>query len=166
MGGAAHIFFGEMDLERMLTPVVENAGMELVDLTFRREGAGKVLRVTIDRDGGIDLAAISLVSERVSRRLDLEGFDPGPYSLEVSSPGVERPLKRPEHFAKRVGERAKVKTHDLLEGAKVHEGPIVEATSDAVTIATDAGERRIEYGQIASARTVFVWGAEGGRRRR
>jgi ribosome maturation factor RimP len=114
----------------------------------------------------VDLQAISLISERVSRRLDLEGFDPGPYSLEVSSPGVERPLRRPEDFARRIGERVKVKTHGPIDGSHVHEGPIAAADEDAVTVATDNGERRVRYDEISSARTVFVWGAEGGRRRR
>lgn len=148
-----------MDLEATIGPVVEAAGMELVDVTFRREHGGKVLRVLIDREEGVDLDAISSVSGRVSRRLDLEGFDPGPYSLEVSSPGVERPLRRPGDFAKRVGEKVKVKTHEPIEGGRSHTGTIVAADEEQVTVATDAGERRLPYPAIASARTVFEWGS-------
>jgi ribosome maturation factor RimP len=147
-----------MDLESMLEPVVSTAGMELVDLTFRREGGGKILRVTIDRDGGLDLESISQVSKRISRRLDTEGFDPGPYSLEVTSPGLERPLRRPEDFAKRVGQKVKVKTTEPVDGEYVHVGTLVGADDAAVTVATDAGERRVAHDRIEKARTVFEWG--------
>ncbi len=142
----------------MIGPVVEAAGMELVDVTFRREHGGKVLRVLIDREGGVDLDAIATVSERVSRRLDVEGFDPGPYSLEVSSPGLERPLRRPEDFARRIGEKVRVKTFEAVEGSRSHIGTIAGATEDAVTVDTDAGARRLPYDAISSARTVFEWG--------
>ena len=131
---------------------------ELVDVTFRREHGGKVLRVLIDREGGVDLEAISSVSERVSRRLDVEDFDPGPYSLEVSSPGLERPLRRPADFAKRIGEKVRVKTYEPVDGGRTHIGIIFSADDEQVTVATDAGERRLAYEIIASARTVFEWG--------
>jgi len=147
-----------MDLERTIGPVVEAAGMELVDVTFRREHGGKVLRVLIDREGGVDLEAISSVSERVSRRLDVEDFDPGPYSLEVSSPGLERPLRRPADFAKRIGEKVRVKTYEPVDGGRTHIGTIASADDEQVTVATDAEERRLPYEIIASARTVFEWG--------
>jgi ribosome maturation factor RimP len=147
-----------MDLESMVEPVVETAGMELVELTFRREGGGKILRVTVDRDRGLDLDAISDISKRISRRLDTEGFDPGPYSLEVSSPGLERPLKRLEDFEKRIGQKVKVKTKEPVDGQHVHVGSLVEADGGAITVSTEAGERRLPFGEIAAARTVFEWG--------
>jgi ribosome maturation factor RimP len=147
-----------MDLERAVAPVVEAAGLELVDVTFRREAGRRILRVTVDREGGVDLGAISLVSERISRRLDVEGFEPGPYSLEVSSPGVERPLRRPADFARRIGEKIRVKTHRPVDDARSHTGTIVAATDEEVTIATGSGERRLPLEDIASARTVFEWG--------
>ncbi len=153
-----------MELEAVLATVVEKAGLELVEVTFRREGGGKILRVTVDREGGIDLDTIAATSEKLSRRLDAEGFDPGPYSLEVSSPGVERPLRRPDEFARRVGETVKVKTAEPLEGARVHRGVVVAAGDDTVTIATESGERMVPYEEIESARTVFDWGGPERRR--
>src|SRR5918999_4839366 len=119
----AHFFFGmERDIETMVAPVIEAAGLELVEVTFRREAGGKVLRITVDREEGPDLEAIADASERVSRRLDVEGFDPGPYRLEVSSPGLERPLRRPDDFAKRFGEAAKGRTADPVDGVSVFPG--------------------------------------------
>ena len=74
-----------MDAEALVRPVVEGDGLELVDVTFGREHGRRVLRLTVDRADGVDLDAISRISEKVSRRLDLEGFEPGPYALEVTT---------------------------------------------------------------------------------
>ena len=90
-----------MDVEALVRPVVESAGLELVDAAFRREGGRRVLRVTVDREDGLDLEAISEASERISRRLDLEEVTSGPYTLEVTSPGVERILRLPRDFERR-----------------------------------------------------------------
>lgn len=149
-----------MDVEALVGPVVESAGLELVEVTFRREGGRRILRVIIDRKGGVDLDTISLVSERVSRRLDLEGFARGPYSLEVSSPGIERPLRTARDFERRLGERVKVKTSQPVGGARTHTGALVSADAEAIVIATDGGELRVRYADIASALTVVDWGAE------
>ena len=85
-----------MRLEALVGPVVESAGLELVDVSFRTEGGRRVVRVTVDREGGVDLDTISRTSEAISRRLDLEDAVAGSYALEVSSPGIERPLAFPE----------------------------------------------------------------------
>jgi ribosome maturation factor RimP len=155
-----------MDLERMVAPVVDASGLELVEVTFRREAAGRVLRVTVDRQGGVDLDTIADLSERVSRRLDAEGFDPGPYALEVSSPGVERPLRRPQDFVRRVGQKVKVRTEEPVKGTSVLIGTLAAADEQAVTIATETGERRVPYEGITAARTVFEWGPARPRPRR
>jgi ribosome maturation factor RimP len=152
-----------MEVEAMIGPVVEAAGLELVEVGFAREAGRRVLRITVDRDpveGGLDLETISVVSERISRRLDLEGFDPpgGPYTLEVSSPGIERPLKAPRDFARRVGEKVRVRTRGPVAGSRTHLGTLVAASPDEVRIATDAGERTVRFEDIASARTVLEWG--------
>jgi ribosome maturation factor RimP len=120
-----------------------------------------VLRVTVDRpEGGLDLDTIAQLAEKVSRRLDLEGFAPGPYRLEVSSPGIERPLRRREEFERFLGSQVNVKSHGLIDNARNHAGELVSADAEAIVIATDGGERRIGYTDIASARTVADWDAE------
>jgi ribosome maturation factor RimP len=149
-----------MDAEALVAPVVEASGLELVEVTFRREAGRKVLRVVVDREGGVDIDTISATAEQVSRRLDLEGFAPGPYALEVSSPGIERPLRRPVDFRRRVGDRVKVRTVTPIEGARNHAGALVSADAEAIVIATDGGELRVPYEEIASARTVADWDAE------
>jgi ribosome maturation factor RimP len=156
-----------VEVEAMVRPVVEAAGLELVEATLLRERGRRVVRVTVDRDGGIDLDTIGEVSGRIGRRLDLEGFDPGPYDLEVSSPGLERPLRGPRDFERRVGQRVKVRTAQPIEGSRTHVGSIASADEHAVRIATEAGEREIRYEDMTSARTVFEWGSaerRGGKR--
>jgi ribosome maturation factor RimP len=158
---------GTVEVEAMVRPVVEAAGLELVDAGIHRVGGRRILRVTVDRDGGVDLDTIGDVSGRIGRRLDLEGFDPGPYDLEVSSPGLERPLKEPADFERRVGERVKVRTREAIDGGRTHHGSIVSADERSVRIATDRGEREIRYQDMTSARTVFEWSAterRGGKR--
>lgn len=158
MWACAHIFFRasvEMDVETMVRPVVESAGLELVEVTFGSEAGRRVLRVTVDREGGVDLEAISTLSQQVSRALDLEDFSPGrAYSLEVSSPGIERPLHTPDDFRRKLGERVKVKTAEL----GTLRGTLAAADDDGVTLATDSGDMRIDHADIVSARTVFEWG--------
>jgi ribosome maturation factor RimP len=171
--GRAPTFFvdgaeNEMELESQIGPVVEASGLELVEVSFHRGQGRGLLRVTVDREGGVDLDAIGQASERISRRLDLEGFDPGPYTLEVTSPGVERPLTRPRDWARRVGSVVKVKTASPVEGSRSMTGTIVEAGPDEVRIATEEGERTVRFEDVTAARTVFEWGpqpkAKGGRR--
>jgi ribosome maturation factor RimP len=143
-----------MDVEALVRPVVESAGLELIEVAFSRGS----LTVVVDRDGGLDLEAIAETSERISRRLDLEDFGTGSYTLEVSSPGVERRLREPRDFIKRVGERVKVKAVLPDEGGLTLTGTIAAADEDAVTIETDRVERRVAYPFIRSARTLFEWG--------
>lgn len=144
-----------MDAEALVRPVIEGEGLDLVDVTFGRESGRRILRITVDRDGGVDLETISTLSGKVSRRLDLEGFEPGPYALEVTTPGIERPLRRPQDFRRAVGQRVRVK---IDEG--VLEGELRAAEDDEIRIAADEGERRVTLGQVAAAKTVVDWDAE------
>jgi len=154
-----------VDAEALVRPVIEQAGFEFVELATTREHGRKVLRVVVDRPGGVDLDALSQLSATVSRHLDQEGYEDGPYGLEVSSPGIERPLKRPEHFARSVGEQVKVKTTAPMAGSRTHTGTLVSADEDAIVIATadgdeGSGDLRVPYADIVSARTVVDWDAE------
>ena len=144
-----------MDAETLVRPVIEGAGLELVDVTFGREGGRRVLRLTVDRDGGVDLDTISTISEKVSRRLDVEGFEPGPYALEVTSPGVERPLRRPQDFRRAAGERIRAKT---AQG--VVEGRLRSADETEIVFEVDGEERRLPFDDVTAAKTVADWEAE------
>ena len=150
-----------MDVEALVRPVVESAGLELWEVVYRKEGGRMVLRVAVDREGGVDIDTIAQTSERVSRRLDLEGFGgSGTYALEVSSPGLERSLRTPRHFERSIGQKVKVKSVEPVAGSTVHEGTLVSADAEAIVIASEGGELRVPYADIASARTVVDWDAE------
>ena len=128
---------------------LETSGLELVDV----ELTGTLLRVTVDRPGGVDLDAISDASRLVSEALDRTDVVPGRYVLEVSSPGVERPLRTPEHFRRFVGTRVAVRTRPDAEGARRVEGELEAADDEGVVVAG----RRLAYDEIERARTVLVW---------
>jgi ribosome maturation factor RimP len=134
----------------LVEPVVSPLGLEVVDV----EHAGATLRVSVDRPGGVDLDTISAASEAVSAVLDGADPVPGRYTLEVSSPGVERPLRTPDHFRRAVGTPVSVRTLPGVEGERRVEGLLSEADDEAVVVAG----RRLAYGDIERARTVFEWG--------
>jgi ribosome maturation factor RimP len=150
-----------VDVEALVRPVVEQAGYELVEVSYAGSGGRRSLRVTVDRaEGGMDLDALAVLSEKVARRLDLEDFGDTRYDLEVSSPGIERPLRTPAHFARFVGSQVKVKTAEPVDGAQVHTGRLAAAEEDGITIETEGLARHIAYEDVTSARTVADWDAE------
>jgi ribosome maturation factor RimP len=149
-----------VDAEALVRPVVEGAGLELVEVTYRGERGRRVLRVTVDRDGGVDLDTIAVVSEKLARRLDLERFDDGAYQLEVSSPGLERPLKTPAQFARVVGSQVEVHTQAPIQGATRHVGTLTGVDDEGIDLEIDGAGRRVGFVQVASARTVVDWAAE------
>jgi ribosome maturation factor RimP len=149
-----------VDVEALIRPVVEAAGLELFDVAYDRAGGRPVLRVTVDRDGGLDLDAIATTSDAIARRLDRDDFGEGRYELEVSSPGIEHPLRTPAHFARAIGATVKVKTASAIDDARVHTGTLRAADEDFVVIDVDGAERRIPVAGITSARTVADWAAE------
>ncbi len=149
-----------MDAESLARPVVEGAGLELVEVAFGRERGRTVLRVVVDGQRPLDLDTIAAVSEKLSRRLDLEDFGRGSYELQVSSPGIERPLKTPAQFARAVGERLTVRTAGAPDGAATHAGRLLRADEDGIVLEVDGAERSIAFSQITSARTVVDWAAE------
>ncbi|MFM8944588.1 MAG: ribosome maturation factor RimP [Actinomycetota bacterium] len=149
-------------MEALVRPVVQAAGLEVWEVTYRKEGGRMVLRVAVDREGGVDVDTLSDVSGRISRRLDLESFTAGTYALEVTSPGLERTLRTPEHYRRSIGRTVRL-TARIGQGSEVVEGSLIAADEAGATVATAAGERTVAYGAIASARTTFTWGT-GARR--
>lgn len=145
------------DLEDTLARLLGALGLELVDL---ERGHG-LLRVTVDRPGGIDLEALSDANRALSRALDDLDPIPGSYTLEVSSPGVERKLRTPEQFTRAIGEMVSVRTVPGCEGPRRLHGRLVSADPTRVVIeGPDLPGRTAEiaYRSIERARTVFEWG--------
>jgi ribosome maturation factor RimP len=144
----------------LVMPIVSDLGLELYDL----EHAGGVLRVVIERDGGVDLDTISLVTRLVSRELDHTDPIPGRYTLEVSSPGLERVLRTPDHFRRVLGRTVAVRTHVGVAGDRRVHGVLRTVDDDGIVVQLDEPasalvERRVSFEDIERARTVFVWAA-------
>ena len=140
----------------MCETYLAGVGLELDDL--RLAGAGpRLVRVTIDREGGADVEQLASASRAISRLLD--DMDPfhGPYSLEVTSPGLERSLRRRRHFEKSIGREVTVKTNVDVAGSRHHVGVLETAGTEAFVVRVGGATRSIEYGQVRSARTRFEW---------
>ena len=113
--------------------------MNYLTFSFVREGEGWVLRIFIDSETGVSLDHCSNVSRELGRYLDVEDFIDHAYYLEVSSPGLERPLRSTEEFRRFCGKKAKVKLHDAIDGEKVFEGVIEEVVDGQIHLKLDAG---------------------------
>ena len=140
-----------------LEPYLEAEGVELDDLDVRGRGNGRLVRVTVDAPGGVGVDRIAQLSRGVSRLLDEQDPVSGSYTLEVSSPGLERPLRRPSHFEKSVGREVDLKTVEPIDGAQRHRG-VLERIDDAVLrLVVDGAERSIPMDSVTQAKTVFRW---------
>ena len=138
-------------------PILDELDLELFDL----EHNGGRLVVSVDRDGGVDLDVIAEATRRISRALDEADPVPGRYTLEVSSPGLERRLRTPAHHQWAIGKQVRIKVRPGLEGDRRVEGVVADADDEGVTVRTDdpgEPERRLAYDDIEKARTVFEWG--------
>ena len=142
-------------LER-LEPLVESLGYELIDVECRVGGRDGVLRVFIDAEAGITLDDCEQVSRQVSAWLDVEDPIPGQYRLEVSSPGLDRVLRTPAHFAEVVGEEIKVELAQPLEGRKRFRGRLEAVDGDRVVVLVDGVSWRLPLPMIERARLVPV----------
>lgn len=139
----------------MVLPLLEPLGLHLYDV----EVNGATLRITVDAEGGVNLDQLASATRAVSRLFDEDDPMPGGYTLEVSSPGLERKLRLPHHFRGAVGEQVNVKLGPHVEGDRRVRGSLDAVSDDAITVADDDGnERRIEIADITKAVTVFEWG--------
>jgi ribosome maturation factor RimP len=150
-------------------PVVAALGFDLYDVELAGSGRDRTLRVTIERPaaaGGVDLEAITAVTEALSPVLDqdpaVDSTLRGAYTLEVSSPGLERSLRTPAHFHGAVGSTISVKTRGA-DGARRVKGVVATADDEGLELDVDGTRERIAYDDVTQARTVFEWG--GGAKR-
>ncbi|NMB45583.1 MAG: ribosome maturation factor RimP [Firmicutes bacterium] len=131
--------------------LVDCPELELVSVEYAKEGPDWILRVFIDKEGGVSLDDCEKVSRRLSSRLDDVNPIPGSYSLEVSSPGLERPLTRDAHFERFAGHLVRIKTYAPYQGRKVWEGRLLGLEDGAVMVKADAEVVKIPRDQVAKA---------------
>jgi ribosome maturation factor RimP len=142
----------------VVLPLLTERDLDLYDI----EVAGPVVKVVVDRPTGLDLDVLADATRAVSRALDQADPIAGAYTLEVSSPGLERRLRTPRHFARAVGESVKIKltpaAGNARGGARRLEGEVAAADDDGVTLHTGSGDERLAFDDIDRAHTVFEWG--------
>jgi ribosome maturation factor RimP len=143
----------------MVSPILDDLGLELYDMEF----SGGVLKVTIDtpagQEAGVDIDQISRVNRLLGRELDHNDVVPGRYTLEVSSPGLERNLRTPHHFQREVGKDVSIRLVAEHEGQRRFAGALVAATDATATVRVNDTAQSVEIplALIEKAKTVFVW---------
>lgn len=149
---------GEMSIadnvNDLLAPLFQGRGLEIYDLTY----GGGVLRIIVDKPGGVSLDEVADATKVASRLLDDNELVPGRYTLEITSPGLERPLRRLEHYTRAVGETISVKLGSHVEGERRIQGVLTGCDDDGITIEENGVPHRMAFRDITKARTVFEWG--------
>jgi ribosome maturation factor RimP len=141
-----------LDQVRMIVdPLLLDEGMELVDIEYRRESKGWVLRLILDKEGGVTLEDCTRVSQEVGRHLDVEDFIQTPYTLEVSSPGLTRSLKTEKDFMKYCNHFIKVKTVDPIENRRQFKGKLLGVSGGRIEIKGEGGVFQISLSNVAKA---------------
>lgn len=138
--------------------VARRRHLRVWDVELGGAGGHGLVRVLVDSDDGVDLDTVAEVSEEISRGLDLRDPIPARYTLEVSSPGLERTLRVPQHFSLSAGSKVVVKTREpLVANSHRVEAVIVDASDAVVRLSVGDRELEVPYDDIRSARTVFEW---------
>lgn len=149
-------------IKEILIPAVNSRGLELVEVEYRPESIGWVLRIFIDREGGVTVDDCQKVSEQVGDLLDVEDLIDHRYSLEVSSPGFDRPLVSEKDFVRFAGQRAQITTDAPIANQRNFQGRILGVSDHRILIEQEEGERlEIPYGRIVRARIVPEFSGKG-----
>jgi ribosome maturation factor RimP len=132
-------------------PLVTHEGLEMVDVEFRRESRGMVLRLYLDRAGGVSLDDLTRVSRQLGDVLDAHDAVPGSYMLEVSSPGINRRLRRPDHFRRFLGKKVRVRTTAPVNGRRDFVGMLQSVAADGIVLEAGGSSQPIRFVEIGRA---------------
>ena len=133
----------EQKTEELITPFVEDKGFELVDVEYVKEGGNWYLRAYIDKPGGITVDDCEVISRSLSDKLDEEDFIEGAYILEVSSPGLGRPLKKEKDFVRNMGQEVELRTYRAIEKQKEFRGILDAYDKSSITLEVEEGEKLV-----------------------
>jgi ribosome maturation factor RimP len=139
------------EVRQIVEPILESQALELVDLEYQRESQGWVLRIYLDREGGVSLDDCAGISHEVGAVLEVKDLIPSSYTLEVSSPGLTRPLKRPEDFNKFRNQMVKIKLYEPLDGRKNFKGTLLGLEGDRVRVEVEQQVYELPLQRIAKA---------------
>lgn len=146
----------ESQAEALLQPIVDRLGFELVDVEYVKEGSTWYLRAYVDKEGGITINDCEAVSRAFSEKLDEKDFIDEAYIMEVSSPGLGRPLKKEKDFARSIGKEVEIRTFRPINHEKEFYGVLTAYDADRVTVRAEDGEEQIfERKDIALIRLAF-----------
>jgi len=141
-------------LHELLEPGARALGFEILAVELAGRGKNTILRVYIDGPDGVTLDDCARVSHQLSAILDVEDPIPDAYTLEVSSPGLDRPLSKRQHFEAAIGKQVKVQTNDYVQGRRRFTGALTEVTHDMVVVDVDGESYELPFRLIAKARLV------------
>jgi len=141
----------------LVEPLLGTLGYELVDLEFGGGGGSGTLRVYIDRPEGVGIEDCERVSREISALLDVHDPIPTAYRLEVSTPGLDRILRTPAHFARFVGARIAVELLAPRDGRRRYTGPLLQASPTGIEVAVDDQRVQLSYAEVHRARLVPEW---------
>ena len=148
----------EEKVEKLVEPIIEKIGYELYDVEYAKEGKNYFLRIFIDNEKGIDLNDCEKVNDAITDILDEENYIKEQYFLEVSSPGIERVLRKDKHLEQNIGEQINVKLFKKDEnGQKEYFGQLKEFDDFKIVIVQDENEIQIERKNISQIKTVYNW---------
>jgi ribosome maturation factor RimP len=139
------------EIRQVVEPILESQGLELVDLEYQRESQGWVLRIYLDREGGVSLEDCAGISHEVGAVLEVKDLIPSSYILEVSSPGLTRPLKKPEDFNKFRNQMVKIKLYEPFDGRKNFKGTLLGLEGDRVRVEVEQQVYELPLQRIAKA---------------
>jgi ribosome maturation factor RimP len=139
----------------VVEPLIVDEGYELIDLEFKNEERGWRLRVFIDKEGGVTLDDCARLSREMGNLLDVEDILPMSYNLEVSSPGLNRPLRKKEHFQSMIGEKIKVKTKLPIENQRNFKAELLKVSDDFILIRNEVKEVEIGFDNIEKANLIY-----------
>ncbi|NOQ46382.1 MAG: ribosome maturation factor RimP [Desulfobulbaceae bacterium] len=142
-------------VQGFVEPLLAERGLELVEIQFRREGHGWVLRLFIDKEGGVIIDDCAGVSREVSAYLEVEDLISHAYHLEVSSPGLERPLKKVDDYKRFSGKKARIKMKEPIGGQRVFIGTLEGVDNGSVLLLVDAQQVSLELDNISRARLTL-----------
>ena len=146
----------EQKTEELITPLVEDKGFELVDVEYVKEGGNWYLRAYIDKPGGITVDDCEVISRSLSDKLDEEDFIEGAYILEVSSPGLGRPLKKEKDFVRNMGQEVELRTYRAIEKQKEFRGILDAYDKSSITLEVEEGEKLVfDRSNVALVRLAF-----------
>ena len=145
----------EKQTEEILLPIIEENGFELVDVEYVKEGSEYYLRAYIDKPGGINVLDCELVSRALSEKLDAKDYIEGSYILEVSSPGLLRPIKKDKDFERNLNKEVEINLYKPIDKEKHYRGILKEYNEEKIVLEIDSEDKEFIRADIALIRPAF-----------